>query len=311
MTAEKSAELCKSPHFRRIVDRAIAAQPGQAHMIDAMLADLDSDQFAVVEQLSAHILTLLGDAFDAAMDDYKWVCAQMFKAELMTRRSDSNVNKSFADVLSGIYATDKPDMGRYMRGLLVSQVLWRQHVGPLLAFVDIVKNPEQPFTYLEVGPGHGLWMALAASSSACQSLTGWDVSNESIAQTRKALKALGISKPATFDQCDICTIDATTRKFDTIVASQVLEIVEDPDSALMNLKRSLTDEGRLIINAPVRAAALDHVRRWKSAEEVVTKIEAAGLEVLQTRSFGARTKEIRPDEGFSLFVQARNRGVNA
>jgi hypothetical protein len=83
-------------------------------------------------------------------------------------------------------------MSRYMNGLLASQVWWQNHTEVLRFFRDtfIAGNPDA-FTHLEVGPGHGLFLHLAALSPKCRVATGWDISEASLVGTRAAVETLG------------------------------------------------------------------------------------------------------------------------
>ena len=72
---------------------------------------------------------------------------------------------------------------------------------------------------LEVGPGHGLLLAVAADGVLAD-VAGWDVSPASLAATRVALNAMG-SRPVELAQRDLNNLDAS-EIFDAVVASELL-----------------------------------------------------------------------------------------
>ncbi len=59
-------------------------------------------------------------------------------------------------------------MTRYVSGILMSQLWWANHTDAMRWFRDAFIGAAPPrFSHLEVGPGHGLYLALAASSPRC------------------------------------------------------------------------------------------------------------------------------------------------
>lgn len=296
------------PCFVDLVNRVVAAQASQANIIRRSVEGMGDEDLAVVDGAARLIIDSLGSTLEHAISDYIWMCQQMFKAELQARRSRSARHANFQQVLESIYAHDAADMGRYMRGLMISQVVWRQHLGPYACFVrEFLQRPKEGFSYLEVGPGHGLWLATAAATRPDAKIFGWDIHPESIRQTQEALVRMGAGNKVHLMLSDVCDPVTSPELYDAIVLSQVLEIVPSPELALANIVTYLSEAGIVFLNVPVRAAALDHVRRWNDAEEVVDLVEAADLEVFLARSYGARGSIAFGDEGYSLVLFARRR----
>src|SRR5690606_32084775 len=116
----------------------------------------------------------------------------------------------------------------------------------------LATNPSG-YRHLEIGPGHGLFLYLAANDPSASSVEGWEVSEASLASTREALGKLGLDTLPALRLTDF--MDGTSQSFDSVVFSEVLEHMEDPGEALRNLRNLLAPEGRLFINMPINSPA--------------------------------------------------------
>jgi ubiquinone/menaquinone biosynthesis C-methylase UbiE len=99
---------------------------------------------------------------------------------------------------------------------------------------------------LEIATGTGL-----ISLSLCKqvpSITATDLSPEmiKIAKTKAEKQSV---KNVFFDVQDVCNLSFPGKSFDTIIASNVLHLLFKPDLALLEMKRVLTNKGKIIIPA--------------------------------------------------------------
>jgi 2-polyprenyl-3-methyl-5-hydroxy-6-metoxy-1,4-benzoquinol methylase len=92
--------------------------------------------------------------------------------------------------------------------------------------------------------------------------------------------------------------EAPGGQFGSIVFSEVLEHLEQPEQALQTIRRLLAPGGRAFINAPVNSPAPDHLKLFRTPEEIIDMIQDAGLAVEQTL--------FAPTNGLTL-AQARKR----
>jgi 2-polyprenyl-3-methyl-5-hydroxy-6-metoxy-1,4-benzoquinol methylase len=175
-------------------------------------------------------------------------------------------------------------MQRYMEGLLVSQVFWKNHSAAFLFFHQaFLPRLKRPFRYLEIGPGHGLFLSVAAEQSGCASAEAWDVSAESLRQTGRALGRLGLADRVKLARQDI---HAPSRRpqdgplYDGIAICEVLEHLERPGEALASLRRFLSPDGVLFINVPINSPAPDHIFLLRNEGEVRELVAGAGLDIL-------------------------------
>jgi 2-polyprenyl-3-methyl-5-hydroxy-6-metoxy-1,4-benzoquinol methylase len=214
--------------------------------------------------------------------DYRWFCERMNEEELHFRRTGSYRLSTFADAEREVYS-NREFMRRYMNGQLLSLLWWDNHARVIEHYVDRFL-PESPdgYRYLEIGPGHGLLLYLAAIDPRCARASGWDVSATSIAATRAMLDRLGGTPNVDLIERDLMADRDGDAQFDCIVISEVCEHLEDPRSALAKLRHHLTPGGRLFVNVPVNGPAPDHIYLLKTPEEAVELVRSAGLEIAGT-----------------------------
>lgn len=268
------------PAHGQIVDAVLAAWPQHATALDRAMPT-EARQRELTEQVSAAILALVGTQLDRHVAGYRWMCAMVLDEELDFRRTGSYRYSSFAEVERRVYS-DPSVMVGYMDGLLLSQVLWANHLDMLAFYVDAyLPAVGSSAAHLEVGPGHGLLLWLA-SRTLRGTLAGWDVSGTSLERTATALRTLG-SPPIDLALRNLFDPDDDGQRFDSVVISEVLEHLEQPDRALAALHRRMRPGALLYANAPVNSPAVDHIWLFRSPEEVVDLVASSGFAVESTR----------------------------
>jgi 2-polyprenyl-3-methyl-5-hydroxy-6-metoxy-1,4-benzoquinol methylase len=265
------------PRLTHMVERQVAAFPNHRDYLAKRFAPADAAEFAFAEEMARKIEAVAGGELDRICEDYRWLTGAVLEEELHFRRSGHYRLSKFEDADREVYSNLEL-MSRYMNGLLATQLWWRNHTEILHFFRDhfVARNP-RGFSHLEIGPGHGLFLYLAASSPNCASAEGWDISDASIATTRAALDAIGLKREVGLRQINL--FEAPNEHFRSITFSEVLEHLEQPQQALAILHRLLTGDGRLFVNAPVNSPAPDHLYLFKTPESVVDMVQAAGFAV--------------------------------
>ncbi|OAN49236.1 hypothetical protein A6A04_03735 [Paramagnetospirillum marisnigri] len=246
----------------------------------------------LLDILSARILRLAGIDLDRFIESYRWLCGVFNEEQLYFVRNGRYRCSNFAEVNAAVYSNAE-FMRKYMEGLLVSQLFWQNHARSFIFFNEFIKTAVPDYRYLEVGPGHGLYLASVAADSDCAEAEAWDVSAESLAQTRASLSRMGVERPVTLVEQDVqaSTLDLE-RRFDIVVISEVLEHLEAPLDALNTLAAALAPAGRILVNFPINSPAPDHIYLLESLEQVVQLVEQAGLVVERAEAF--------PSMGYSL-----------
>lgn len=100
-------------------------------------------------------------------------------------------------------------------------------------------------TILDVGCGTGIMITLPLASLGYQ-ITGIDIDEASI----KAARSVNPYPNATFQQVDAKSLLASGKRYDVVIASEVLEHLEDPAEFLHTLRALVTPEGEVILTTP-------------------------------------------------------------
>jgi len=104
---------------------------------------------------------------------------------------------------------------------------------------------------------------------------------------------------ATYDNADFCETDAhylpfADRSFDTIVCSEVIEHVDNPEQALQEFNRVLRPKGRLVLTTP------NICFRWALIEAVWTRIRRNLLETRHKCFTRKRLRLLLDCQGFNI-----------
>lgn len=308
-------DLEKYQDLKHVVGRVLSVWPAHENNALKSLGDRSPDVLDVSDRISALIRTMARqtpDGLEAYCSNYQFLCEKIIlPEELHFRRNGTYRLSQFADALREVYSNE-PFMRRYMDGLLISHVMWCNHAKALTHYVNsYLPSLVSGTDHLEIGPGHGLLLYFAAARPEIVTLAGWDVSPTSIASTRAALDAVGVTRPVTltvrnpFDEEGQSSAD----RFDSIVLSEVLEHIEDPIAALRAVRGWLKPGGRVWVNVPANSPAPDHLFLVTSPEHACELVREAGFDVEDSVAFpmtGATLeKAARRQLSISCVVTAR------
>ncbi|MCK4709516.1 MAG: methyltransferase domain-containing protein, partial [Gammaproteobacteria bacterium] len=193
-------------------------------------------------------------------------------------------------------------MEPYMKGLLLSQVFWKNHTLVHQYFYDFLVNHKQAGNYIEIGAGHGLFLA-----KACQILpqdfkvNAWDISKSSLLETQNCLDKLEIERSVNLIEQDFNKLGDDVEKADLLVFSEILEHLEDPNNVLKTLNGIVKKGGYLFLNAPINSPAPDHITNWRDADEMFGQVEDAGFEII--------LKQVIPSTGLTLEKALKQKGA--
>ncbi|MDQ2877779.1 MAG: class I SAM-dependent methyltransferase [Pseudomonadota bacterium] len=272
-----SARLAAYPGIAAIIDATLADSPDHLGYCEKRFAADTPDFLARTEEFAQLALKNMGDDLPRYVADYHWMCDEFLQDEFYFRREGKYRLSTFADAYREVYS-NADYMSRYVRGILISQVLWDPHARAFDIFrTTFLASIKPGGAYLEVGPGHGFFLYFASQAAAIDRLEAWDVSPSSIAEARQALAHMGVTRDITIVEQDVLAAPARHDEFDAAVISEVLEHLERPDLALQSLHSALKPGGRVFINAPVNSPAPDHIYLWRSPDEFRGFVEAQGF----------------------------------
>ncbi len=260
-----------------LTNRQLAVFPEHKGYIQKRFAHAGAADFVFADEIAQKIFQIADPQVDRICEDYRWLSEMVLEEELNFRRTGRYRLSTFEQADREVYS-NREFMTRYMNGLLASQIWWSNHTEMLHYFRDDFIGRNAPgFSHLEIGPGHGLFLSLAASSPNCGEAQGWDISDASLANTREALDAMQLGRDVTLRKINL--FDAPNEQYSSITFSEVMEHLERPQDALKVLYRLLRDDGRLFINAPVNSPAPDHLFLFETPEQLADMIADAGFTI--------------------------------
>lgn len=266
------------PALSRAIELQLRVWPEHEGFLELRFKDAD---LGFADRLAA-LVERVTDSPEELAADYRWLCDRMNEEELHFRRTNSYRLSTFADADREVYS-NREFMRRYMNGVLLSHLWWDNHARVIESYANhFLPGNRDGYRHLEIGPGHGLLLYLAATDARCASATGWDVSETSIAATRTMLTRLGSTRDVSLIRRDLMDGQESDARFDSIVISEVCEHLEDPRAALVKLRGHLAPGGRLFVNVPINSPAPDHIYLLRTPEEGVDLVRSAGLEVVST-----------------------------
>ncbi len=278
-------KLRPNSNLQRLVALQSQAWPDHRSFLEKSFSGRSTEVIESTYLIADLVDRLVSPEYEQFAEDYRWLCGAMFEEEIYFRRNGEYRCKTFAEAKVACYDNPKI-MKSYMQGLLISQLFWANHINVLHYYRTefLTKSPKNA-RFLEVGPGHGLFMCLAALDKRCKSFTGWDISETSLEATRKNINKLGLDKDVTLEHQDVLAVETIGRQFDIIVISEVLEHLERPEITLKALRKLLAPGGNIFVNVPVNSPAPDHIYLWKTPEEVARFAEEADFRVIDSRNF--------------------------
>jgi 2-polyprenyl-3-methyl-5-hydroxy-6-metoxy-1,4-benzoquinol methylase len=308
MSDDKADELlalaADGPNTTRVLRHVLTAWPEHAAYLVKSFQARSPAMLQATEAAAGAVLKLIAGHEATFAADYRWTCDKLRDEELFFHREGRYRLSTFAEANAEVYS-DHDYMGHYVNGLLLTQLLWYNHVATFEMFLnEVLAKSEAPFDYLEVGPGHGLMVYFAAQSPLCRTLEAWDVSAVSLRETDAALKTLGLTKPVSLVETDILQTKPPERAFDLIVISEVLEHLEAPDVALRFLRGCIAEGGRIFINVPLNSPSPDHIYLFSSPDDVRALVEGAGFAIEDISLFATQAKRIESALANKISVSA-------
>jgi len=190
---------------------------------------------------------------------------------------------TFAEVADSVYFDDDY-MSKYMHGLAITAWLWPNHRDMHRFFARSIPTAEKG-TYLEVGPGHGVYMMTAMNLSQYDRFEGIDLSPTSVEMTRALLKSRDVPSAAQYEiYCsDFLGDELHHDRYDAIVMGEVLEHVEEPLRFLRKIRQLAAEDAFIFVTTPINAPAIDHIYLFESFDAIEELVSQAGLSIRESR----------------------------
>ncbi|GAM97946.1 hypothetical protein U91I_01576 [alpha proteobacterium U9-1i] len=265
------------PSLLKIVAAQIEQTPRHKDFLRHRFLAAVANELALCERLARSVLVLAGSNLHDYLKAYDFITRVSLEEEIFFRRNDRYRLTSFAEANREVYS-NRPFMREYMRGLLLSQIYWSNHTRSMDFFESsFLPLLSQGSALLEIGPGHGFFMASALARNCLGVVSGWDISEASLEETNAALASLGYRSGFSLALRDIFA--PGPEKFDAVVMSEVLEHLEEPDLALKAVHALLPRGGRLFVNIPINSPMPDHIYLLRSQAEATALVEGAAFKI--------------------------------
>ena len=233
-----------------------------------------------------------GIDFDFAVDAYLFLVEEIVVHNLDFVRTGAYKYKTFQEANQNVYS-DSAFMKKYMIGVALSQFFWENHYKMFKFFQASLLNNSQGNSYLEIGPGPGMFLLEALQNTEYQNFTALDVSSESLNLTRDMIQYVrpDLCGKICFIQGDIDS-HSISQSYDFITMGEVLEHLESPEPVLRKVQKSLTDRGCFFLSTCANSPATDHIYLFNNIEEIREMLDRCG--------FLVETEAVLPLNNYSI-----------
>jgi SAM-dependent methyltransferase len=258
------------------MDRIRQLDPQYAAKLDAQFARMDSEFFGRAERSIARFEGFLSGkdkTLDYGIDCHLKLRSAMIEDRKDFLRSGRYASSSFREVEQRVYAN--PDIMEYhMYGLVFSQFFWPEQYARLEFFCrGLPSYRDRIGSYLELGGGHGIYIACATEILDPRThLELIDISPTSM----NLAQVMNTSDRIQYHLCNVFDYPRD-RKFDLVVAGEILEHLEEPQRLLAKIRELLTPGGRAFISTPVNSATVDHIHLFHNAQEIRDLLGSEGF----------------------------------
>ena len=263
---------------QELTDTIVKINPLQKGFIEDSVTDVLAHEMRDLEAYVEFALAADLD-IDYLAECYDLIVKDTLREQLFFQRHGRYRYSTFDEVANSVYFNAEY-MRKYMHGLAITAYLWPNHRALHRFFIDSVPD-DQRGRYLEVGPGHGVFMMCAMRKSGYESFEGIDISPTSVEMTRTLLGSgfFGDFDSYEIVEQDFFATDVEPGTYAAVVMGEVLEHVEDPGRFLQQIHTVAADDAFIFITTPINAPAIDHIYLFDSVESIEILVKAAGLEV--------------------------------
>ena len=275
-------------YFNQILEIVYKKSPLQKKKLENYLASCDESFFKTVERFSIDYIGYLKSqniSVEYAVDAYLKMCGNMLKNQIYFMKTEKYPVEQANDAFENVY-NNRKEMTSHMIGIAISQLLWPTHYGLLSFFKDSLKeNGHAISSYLEIGPGHGLYLREAMQYLNNDiNIVAVDISLTAIEIVQSIMKYFFKERTLKITYHNIDMLDLRlSDKYDFITMGEVLEHVNYPDRLLNKLKELLASDGKAFISTCVNCPTIDHVYHFKSVDEIKDMLNGCGLLIKDER----------------------------
>lgn len=267
------------PVMDSIIAELLGRSPLQRTRVEQHLAQQDELFWTRAEAFATNLVAFLDRrslGVDFAVDSYLAMCKEMLVEQMKFKRTARYSASSQAQTLSDVYG-EHDRMTRYMVGLSLSIFLWPNHYAMYDFFVRETDRLEGVESYLEIGPGHGLYLVQTLLTHPRSSARAVDISPASLAMSEEMVRLFMPENTVNFEQADVFEMPGGS--YDYVVMNEVLEHVEDAPGLLAKLRGLVKPSGRVFLTTCANCPAVDHIYLYDDVEHIQRELREAGFEI--------------------------------
>ncbi len=274
----------------QFVEKVQKRDPFQKKAINTFLAHQDEKYWLRAESFAKNLLGLLkknGLSQEYIVDSYLKMCKNMLSQQVVFKRTGVYSCADSQTAFANVYNSET-EMSSYMYGVAVSQFLWPNHYAMFDFFMDTIARFSNVKKYLEIGPGHGLFLVEAMRHFRAAQFSAIDISPVSLRISKEIVDHFTGGQSCSFQISDVQNLDSAS--YDFISMCEVLEHLDQTIPLLKKLHSMLTAEGHLFITTCANCPAIDHTYLYRSVHHIRQELQEAGFKILADISLPIENK---------------------
>lgn len=263
------------------VDLVSSRSPLQKKAIRAFLSKQDEDYWQSAEHFAEELMEFLADKRlkpEFVADAYLKMCKGMLSQQIAFKRTGTYSCAHSSEAYEQVYSSEE-EMSSYMYGLALSQYLWPNHYALFRYFQNICSGVNGVRNYLEIGPGHGLYLIEAMRLFPDAEFSAVDISPVSLRISQELVSHFAHGHSCSFRVQDAREISSGA--YDFISMCEVLEHLDDTMPLLKKLHDLTATGGRVFITTCANCPAIDHTYLYDSVAHIRRELCEAGFKILQ------------------------------
>lgn len=270
-----------TPSFGQFVELVSIRSPLQKKAMRAFLSRQDEAYWLSAENFAEGLLEVLADRGiqpGYVADSYVKMCSDMLAQQIAFKRTGIYSCAHSGEAYDKVYSSDT-EMSSYMYGLALSQFLWPNHYALFRFFQDMCSRIGNVHRYLEIGPGHGLFLIEAMRHFPDARFSAVDISPVSLRISQELVGHFAKGRACSYRVQDAREID--DEAFDFISMCEVLEHLDETLPILRKLHGMTAPGGRVFITTCANCPAIDHTYLYDSVGHIRQELKEAGFAILQ------------------------------
>lgn len=278
------------PLFGELVSRVCERAPFQKKKLAVFFGSQPPSFFSEAEAFVCQYSKYLSESglsLEDAAEAYVKLCADMLRYHIRFLQTGEYPISDSHVAYEAVYSNDTT-MRAYMMGLAMSQMLWPTHYAMYKAFEGyLIDFKVAEGAYLEIGPGHGAYLAKALARLPERfSIEAVDISETSLLISEAIVRCCYPKDAARvcFQRKDVLEY-GSDKTFEFITMGEVLEHVNQPEELLRKIKFLLSpnSSSKAFISTCANAPAADHVVHFKHVDEIRSMLTSCGFEICEEK----------------------------